>query len=150
MNIIELKDIFLSGGGVVIVLLTLIQISPIKLNPWAKLGKTISRALNSEVLKNLEEVKQSQKLAQDKLEAHIKLDNERNADLHRQRILQFNNELLRKIPHTREDFIEILAEIDSYESYCKEHPDYKNNRAVHAIGNIGRVYDERMKKHDFL
>ena len=30
------------------------------------------------------------------------------------------------------------------------HKDYENNRAVHAIANINRVYDERLAKHDFL
>ena len=70
--------------------------------------------------------------------------------MHRMRILQFNNELIRDIPHTREDFIEVLSEIDFYEHYCKTHPEYKNKRAVHAISNIGRVYDERLKNHDFL
>ena len=75
---------------------------------------------------------------------------ERMADTHRTKILRFNNELLRDIDHTKEEFIEALADIDEYESYCKGHPAYKNNRAVHAIGNIKRVYDERMEKHDFL
>ncbi len=60
------------------------------------------------------------------------------------------NELLRNIPHTREEFIEILAEIDGYEAFCRAHPDYQNNRAVHAVANINRVYDERLQKHDFL
>ena len=41
--------------------------------------------------------------------------------MHRMRILQFTNELLRSIPHTREDLIEILLEIDKYEAYCREH-----------------------------
>ena len=40
--------------------------------------------------------------------------------------------------------------INCYERYCREHPDYQNGRAVHAIANIGRVYDDRLKKHDFL
>ena len=150
MGVIELKDILWGGGGIVLVLLTLIQIAPIRINPWTAIGKAIGRALNSDVLKDLDEVKKSQKSTQDRLESHIKTDDERDADRHRARILQFNNELLRNIPHTREDFIEVLSEIDCYEHYCKTHPDYKNNRAVHAIGNIGRVYDERMKKHDFL
>ena len=44
----------------------------------------------------------------------------------------------------------MLAEIDGYESYCRTHPDYQNNRAVHAIANIGRIYDEQMEHHDFL
>ena len=54
------------------------------------------------------------------------------------------------IPHTQEDFIEILHEIDLYEKYCDTHPEYENNRATHAVANIKRVYDERLVKHDFL
>ena len=46
--------------------------------------------------------------------------------------------------------IEVLAEIDAYERFCKEHPDYPNNRAVMAIENIQENYKERLKKHDFL
>lgn len=84
------------------------------------------------------------------LDKHIAMDDERNADSHRTRILQFNNELLRDIPHTREDFIEILSEIDFYEDYCKTHPEYKNNRCTHAVANIGRVYDELLESHKFL
>jgi len=146
----DLNEILFGGSGIVILLLTIIQIAPIKINPWSAIGKAIGRALNSEVLKELEEVKTVQQTAQSKLDAHIRVDDERNADMHRMRILQFNNELIRDIPHTREDFIEVLSEIDFYEHYCKTHPEYKNKRAVHAISNIGRVYDERLKNHDFL
>ena len=81
---------------------------------------------------------------------HIRMDDERNADEHRARILRFNNELLRDIPHTKEEFIDILADIDYYERYCDEHKGYKNNRASHAIANISRVYDDRLREHDFL
>ena len=52
----------------------------------------------------------------DQLNSHIRIDDERNADSHPARALQFNNELLREIQHTREDFIEILAVIDAYET----------------------------------
>lgn len=145
----DLNEIIFGGSGIVILLLTIIQIAPIKINPWSAIGKAIGRALNSEVLKELEEVKAVQQTAQSKLDAHIRVDDERNADMHRMRILQFNNELIRDIPHTREDFIEVLSEMDFYEHYCKTHPEYKNNRASHAIANINRVYDEMLKNHDF-
>lgn len=138
-----MMEILLGSGGIVAVILTIIQISPIKINPWSSIFGAIGRAINSDVLKEL-------KTTQKKLDDHIRTDDERDADNHRKRILQFNNELLRDIPHTREDFIEVLSEIDYYENYCKTHPAYKNNRAVHAISNIGRVYDDRMRKHDFL
>ena len=44
----------------------------------------------------------------------------------------------------------MLAEIDAYERFCDDHPDYPNNRAVLAIENIRENYKERLKKHDFL
>lgn len=146
----ELKEILLGGGGAALVLMTLIQIAPIKINPWSALAGMFGRALNAEVMAEIKKIEARQKQTQDQLANHIRVDDDRNADSHRQRILQFNTELLRDIPHTREDFIEILADIDFYEQYCLEHKDYKNSRAVHAIANIGRVYDDRLKKHDFL
>lgn len=138
-----LYEWLISGGGLIAVLLTLVQIAPIKINPWSAIAKAIGRAVNADVLRELDTVTQ-------KLDTHIRVDDERNADSYRTRILQFNNELLREILHTREDFIEILVVIDDYESYCRNHEDYKNNRAVCAIENIKRVYMERLQKHDFL
>lgn len=145
-----ITEILLTGGGGLVILMTLIQITPIKINPWSFLLQALGRAINGDVLKMLETVKDAQESNTERLNEHIRLDDERNADEHRAKILRFNNELIREIPHTKEEFIEILADIDFYERYCREHEDYKNNRAVHAIANIGRVYDERLQKHDFL
>ena len=146
----SLKEILTISGGGLIVLLTLIQVAPIKINPWSWIAKGIGKAFNAEVLKELQELKKEQEGTRSKLEDHIKTDEENRADERRANILRFNNELVRELPHTREEFVEILADIDVYERYCREHPDYKNNRAVHAIANIGRVYDDRLKKHDFV
>ena len=138
MSILELLG---CGAGALLALT--IQIAPIKVNPWTAIAKAVGRAINADVLNELNTVKQD-------LADHIRMDGERNADEHRARILRFNNELLRDIPHTKEEFIDVLAEIDFYERYCEDHKDYKNNRAVHAIANISRVYDERLQKHDFM
>ena len=59
-----------------------------------------------------------------------RLYDRRTADGPRAQILHFNNELLRPIRHTKEEFIEVLAKIDAYEKYCDSHPDYPNNRAA--------------------
>ncbi len=146
----SIREIVSLGGLGIVVLMSLIQIVPIEVNPWTALAKALGRAINADVMTELAEMKKVQKQTREKLEEHIDLDDERMADTHRTKILRFNNELLRDIDHTKEEFIEALADIDEYESYCKGHPAYKNNRAVHAIGNIKRVYDERMEKHDFL
>lgn len=145
-----LKEIVAGSGGVVLVLLTLLQVAPVKINPWSALIQWLGRALNSEVLKELADVRITQQVTAKKLDDHIAADEVRHANRLRERILQFNNELLRNIPHTREDFIEILAVIDAYNSYCRTHEDYQNNRAIHAIKNIERVYDDRLVKRDFL
>ena len=132
----NVQELLAGGGGLLLFLMTLMHIAPVKINPWSWLARAIGRAVNAEVIK--------------KLDDHITMDDRRTADGHRARILHFNNELLRDIGHTQEEFFEVLAEIDAYEDYCREHPEYPNNRAVLAIGNIQEVYKERLKKHDFL
>ena len=144
-----LKEILLGSGIGVVALMTLVQIVPIKINPWSWIAKCIGRAFNAEVLRKLNDLQKEQKETRSDLESHIKADEVNRADERRANILRFNNELIRGIPHTKEEFVEILADIDVYERYCKSHPEYENNRAVHAIANIGRVYDERLIKHDF-
>ena len=132
----NIQKLLTEGGGLLLAIMTLVQIAPVKINPWSWLARTIGRAINAEVIK--------------KLDDHITMDDRRTADGHRARILHFNNELLRDIGHTQEEFFEVLAEIDAYEEYCREHPEYPNNRAVLAIENIREVYKDRLKKHDFL
>lgn len=130
-------------------LLTLIQIAPIKVNPWTAVAKALGKPINADVLNELEEVKKTQRETKAQLDERIRVEDERHADTQREKILRFNVELMRSLPHTREDFIEILATMTAYEHYCEDHPDYKNKRAVHAMANIDRVYDERQKKNDF-
>ena len=144
------RDIFLGGGVGLVAILSLVEIAPVKINPWRAVARALGRAINGEVLESVEDVKKAQRDTRKALDEHIQSDDERNADTLRMRVLHFNNELLRGDRHTREDFIEILAVIDTYEQYCKNHPNYRNNRASHAIANIGRVYDERLKLRDFL
>lgn len=138
-----IKEILLGGGGLLVILMTLIQVAPIKINPWSALAKAIGKAINADMSSRLSEISA-------KLDEHIKTDDRRTADHCRTQILHFNNELLRSIYHTKEEFVEVLAKIDDYERYCDEHPEYPNNRAVLAIENIREVYKERLKKRDFL
>ena len=39
-----------TGGGILLAVLTVIQIAPIKINPWSALAKAIGRAINGEVI----------------------------------------------------------------------------------------------------
>lgn len=127
-----------------------IEVAPIKINPWSKLAEKIGKAFNKPALDKITAVEQQLRKTNEKLDGHIANDELQKAEDARAAALRFNNELLRNIPHTREEFFEVLQKIDIYEDYCNRHKDYENNRAVHAIANINRVYDERLTKHDFL
>ena len=131
---------------VVIVVISVVQITPIKINPWTWIATKVSRLFQAEVLKELESMRKELDKVKQELDGHVSSDDDRDADTHRRCILAFNKELIRKLPHTREDFVDILEDINFYEEYCESHPHYKNNRATHAIAIIKRVYDERLEK----
>lgn len=150
----NLREIMV-GGGCLVVLMTLVQVTPLKVNPWsairkalAAIGRALGKVLNGAVIEKLDKMEAMQTETRQRLDEHIRVDDERNADLHRTYILRFNMELRRGMQHTDEDFNEILYNIKCYEQYCKDHPEYQNNRAVHAIRHIESVYDERMEQTD--
>ena len=68
----------------------------------------------------------------------------------RRRILRFNDELLRNIDHSKEYFDDILEDVDTYEEYCRSHPDFPNGKTVMAVKNIRRCYEQCLEKHSFL
>jgi len=68
----------------------------------------------------------------------------------RRRILRFNDEIINHVKHSREYFDDILEDVNAYESYCRNNPDFRNGKAALAIENIERVYRECMKEGKFL
>ena len=54
-----IAQLLTSGGGVFLVLVTLIQIAPIKLNPWTAIARAIGRAINKDVLSKLDETRKT-------------------------------------------------------------------------------------------
>lgn len=85
-----------------------------------------------------------------KLEQHIKADEADKARQSRLRLLRFDGEVRIGIEHTREHWDDILADIDTYEKYCEDHPEFPNQKAVSCIKHLKDVYDERLIKNDFL
>lgn len=73
-----------------------------------------------------------------------------HADSARRNILNYNDELLRHISHSKESFDQCLRDIDAYEHYCSSDPDYQNNQALFAIQNIKRCYAKCIEESSFL
>ncbi len=123
--------------------ITLIQVAPIKINPWSWCGKILRKVIIGDIDAKLDDI--SQKVG--KLEDTM---NERDAILARTHILRFNDELYNGIKHSKEYFDQQLEDCDRYEQYCDSHPDFKNSRTVMATQNIKETYDKLMREHKFL
>lgn len=70
-------------------------------------------------------------------------------DTCRMMILDFNGEIKRGIHHDEEQFNEVISLIDKYERFCRNNPNYPNNKAVLAIENIKNIYKKAYSKNDF-
>lgn len=133
----------LTGGGAVFVIITLIQITPIKIAPWSALARAIGRAINGEVLDKVEKLS-------DDLQALRAVSEEREAKAARARVLRFGDEVYQGTMHSKEHFDQTLDDITEYEQYCASHPDFKNGKTAITVQNIRETYQRRLEKHDFL
>lgn len=68
----------------------------------------------------------------------------------RVRILRASDEILHNMRHSKEWFDQLNDDISFYEKYCKEHPQFVNNKAMHAVANINKIYSKALEKNDFL
>lgn len=143
MTLEAIKETFLYGGGALLLLMTIVQITPIKINPWSWIGKVIGRALNGEVLSKVDTLSQDVKKIKEE-------DDEQWASLSRSHILRFGDELLHGVSHSKEHFDQILLDISKYEHYCETHPLYRNNIANATIELIKRTYQKCLDENNFL
>ncbi len=106
--------------------LSLVEISPIKINPWSALAKWLR-----------------QKLSLDIIEEDL-------MDSRRTRIIRFDDELIEKREHRKDMFDAILVDCDKYEKFCKSHHGYVNSVADDSIHHIKEVYAELKREDAFL
>lgn len=72
------------------------------------------------------------------------------ADDARRRILAASDEVLHCVPHSKEWWDQVNDDVTQYNKYCSAHPDYRNNKAVHAIDNLDKEYSKKLEINDFL
>jgi hypothetical protein len=139
----SIGEISLFSGGALLVILTIIQIAPIKINPWSWIGRAIGRTINGEVISKVDALSKAVKNNKDD-------DDEQWASLSRSHILRFGDELLHGVAHSKEHFDQILLDISKYEKYCEAHPDYLNNIANETIKQIKKTYQKCLEENTFL
>lgn len=158
MTPIEFIQTYWSQGLIYLILGSgIIQIAPIKINPFTWLAKKIGNALTADLKSDLKadftELNDKVNNIETKLETHINENKKERVADYRARIIRFNDEIMEEKTeektHTKEYYNNILEDIDKYEAYCNSHPDYPNNKAVMAIHNIKAKYEEHMENNSF-
>ena len=81
---------------------------------------------------------------------HVQDSEEEKAKQARQRILRFYDEICEGREHSESHFEDMLDDIDFYESYCNDHPKFKNNRGKAAMEQIKDTYKHLKAKGGFL
>lgn len=126
------------AGGLA-VLSIFIEITPVKINPISHILRWIGKQINKDLMDKMNAL-------ENKVGALEKSD----AIDCRVRILTFADEIRRGVKHSKETFDQVLSDIDTYERYCTEHPDFMNNKTVAAKAKILDVYSECIDNNDFL
>lgn len=143
MTLNDVVTVIHDNGGFIsvafLLVLSLVEIAPIKINPWSKIGNVLNKGIMSKI----------EKIEKDVAEVRREVV-ENTAVSSRYRILRFNDELLHGVKHTKEHFDQILLDIDVYEKFCEAHPDFKNNLAVMAIRHVKETYQKCGNENSFL
>ena len=72
---------------------------------------------------------------------------ERDAIQARTHILRFNDELENGMKHSKDYFRQQIQDIDTYEEYCRTHPDFANGLTVMASKYIKSEYERQYQTH---
>ena len=156
MNLLNLAQTVLTSPQwwiIVGVVLSLIQISPLKLDPWTWIGNAFNKDVLAKIAtleKRIEKVEEGVDLANNKCDQYSAQREEDKVVATRRRILNFNDELIWEKPHSKETFDQVLRDITYYESYCDSHRGFCNSQANAAIRNINRTYDKCCEDHSFI
>ncbi len=115
-----------------VLLLSLVQVSPLKINPWDCILGWLGKKLNGAAEKRLEEL---QKQVRDMW-----------INTHRQSILAFARECRADIPHDAEEWNHILSIADEYEVFCKKNT--VSNGVIKADTEYVRgLYQQLSREH---
>lgn len=131
----NLSEILSAGGIGAVLILTLIQIAPIKINPWSAIAKAIGRAINGDLTRAVNQVSESV--------------DQNEIDRLRWEILDFSNSCQNGRRHTREEFDHIIRMHEKYESILTRRNE-SNGQVDMAYDYIKTLYQKCLIERDFL
>ena len=120
----------------------IIEITPIKLNPWSWILRGLGRMLNADVTEDLKQTNEELKVLAQKMDDH-------EIDQLRWNILDFANSCRNGVHHSREEFAHVFAAFDNYERILRDRG-MSNGQVMQDFAFIQKIYDHCMEKNDFL
>ena len=148
--LLAIKDYASNILAVLAMFSIVIEVAPIKINPWSFLANKLGRAFNKEVLNEISTLKSRVDTLDERVQQSEAMQSERDAKTARTNILRFGDEIRIGTRHSKESFDEILSDITEYESYCTTHQDFKNNRTKSTEKIIIEVYEHCLRTDSFL
>lgn len=142
----EMKDVieFISANPwlTIIGFTCIIEIVPIKVNPWSKLFQWIGKQINKDLDDRIQKL-------EDKVDSLNEDVSEERVQNKRWNTLNFANSCRRGILHTHEEWDHCLDELKWYEKYCKEH--HVTNGVIEENSKwLKKRYNEHLENDDFL
>ncbi len=143
MELLEIVE-HINGGalmGVAIILLTLVQISPIKINPWDSFSEWLGKCLTAEVRDDIKTLGERVDALQDDFSSF-------RVDEMRQTILTFARECRAGTEHSHEEWAHVLNVSARYEAYCASH-NISNGEVTADSTYIHNLYQNLSETHKF-
>lgn len=131
------------------VLCTIVQVAPIKINPWDFLLGWIGERFNSGINKRINEVNERVNRLEESIDKHIEKCDIDDWKRKRSDIVEFVNQGVNGARHTKESFENIIALCDEYEDYVKKNPNVHNGVINDSMYAIRIKYQEHLVKADF-
>lgn len=150
MALFNANNVIFISGVIACAFMTIVQKASKKYKPWSWLAEQFGKAANKEMLDKLDKVEGEIKEIKNKDEEQDRLIDLRVAKAARRRILRCSDEIRKKDRHSEEYFNDVLDDISYYKQYCKDHPEFENEKAVLAIKLVKRTYEKCISDNDFL
>lgn len=129
--------------------MTVIQIAPIRIDPWSFVLTKLGTFLNRTVLKELKKTNAKVEDIEKSLYSLQETTHQREAIQARRNIVEFGDSLFRDNYRSQDSFEQALDDIDYYERYCLKHPEFKNNQTVITSNVIKEIYRDCLKRNQF-
>lgn len=113
---------------------TLVEIAPIKVNPWGALLKWVGNIINGDLKADLSTLKKDFE--------------ESKADSMRWNILNFSRSCRYGEEHSEEEWSHVISQIKLYEAFCEERK-IENGVIEETSVYLRELYHERLHKNDF-